>query len=601
MKPRIPLAPPLLCGYLFLAMLTAQAANPPAEDWRTRAEITGYKETPRYEETMAYCRRLAAASEFVHVETIGRSPEGRDILAVIASLDKAFTPEAARATGKEIVLVNCCIHPGESEGKDACLALLRDLLINGEAKTSGLLDHAILIVVPIHGVDGHERFGPYNRINQNGPVEMGWRTSAQNYNLNRDWLKADAPEMRADLDLFHRWLPDLLIDTHTTDGADYQYDLTYSLEKFANQHPAVVAWQKEAFDGHIFPALTKQGHKIAPYITLNNPLEPRSGFNDGASKPRFSTGYGALWNRSALLVETHMLKDYHNRVVATYDLLKGILAEIQRAPGALRRATETADRETIAAGQKYDPARTVPLDFKNGPGSVPFEFLGVEYKHELSGVSGMPWIQFDATKPVTFTVPFFNEVLTTKQVVPPLGYIVPAAWTVVIDRLRAHGIAFNTLAQPLTQEVETYLFDHVEWDAKPFENHHAIKEMTFHPVRRTMTFPTGSAVVYLDQPGAKVAVGLLEPDAPDSLLHWGYLDAIFEQKEYSEEYVMEPMAREMMARDPKLREEFLQKLETDPVFAGSAAARLDFFYRRTPYFDDRLNVYPIGRIFERVP
>ena len=338
MKTRIPLAPLLLCGYLFSAMPTAQTAAPPAEDWRTKTEITRYKETPRYEETMAYCRRLAAASEFVHLETIGRSPEGRDILAVIVSLEKAFTPEAARATGKEIVLVNCCIHPGESEGKDACLALLRDLVINGEAAgPAGLLEHAILIVVPIHGVDGHERFGPYNRINQNGPAEMGWRTSAQNYNLNRDWVKADAPEMRAELDLFHRWLPDLLIDTHTTDGADYQYDLTYSLEKFANQHPAVVAWQKEAFDGHIFPALTQQGHKIAPYITLKNPFEPRDGFDDMASKPRFSTGYGALWNRSALLVETHMLKDYHNRVTATYDLLKAVLAEINRAPGSLRR------------------------------------------------------------------------------------------------------------------------------------------------------------------------------------------------------------------------------------------------------------------------
>ena len=184
--------------------------------------------------------------------------------------------------------------------------------------------------------------------------------------------------------------------------------------------------------------------------------------------------------------------------------------------------------------------------------------------------------------------------------VPPLGYIVPTAWTVVIDRLRAHGIAFTTLTQSLTTEVETYQFDHVEWEPKPFENHHAVKDVKFHPVRRKMEFPAGSAVVYLDQPAAKVAVALLEPDAPDSLLHWGYLDAIFEQKEYAEEYVMEPMAREMMARDPKLKAEFETKLETDPVFAGSAAARLDFFYRRTPYDDDRLNVYPVGRVFERV-
>ena len=196
----------------------------------------------------------------------------------------------------------------------------------------------------------------------------------------------------------------------------------------------------------------------------------------------------------------------------------------------------------------------------------------------------MPWIQYDASKPVTFSVPFFNEMITTKEVNPSMGYVIPAAWTVVIDRLRDHGIAFTTLTQSLTQEVETYQFDDVTWEPKPFENHHAIKEMKFHPIRRKMTFPPGSAVVYLDQPGAKVVVELLEPDAPDSLLHWGYLDAIFEQKEYAEEYVMEPIARAMMARDPKLKEEFETKLETDPTFAGSAAARLDFFYRAHTVF-----------------
>ena len=579
-------------------MLTTHAA--PAEDWRTKAERTDYRETDPYAETMAYCRRLAAASEFVHAETIGTSPEGREILALVVSLDQAFTPEAARATGKEIVLVNCCIHPGECEGKDASLALIRDLVIDGQSKTDGLLDHAILLVIPVHGVDGYARFGPFNRINQNGPAEMGWRTTAQNYNLNRDWVKADAPEMRAELDLFHRWLPDILIDTHTTDGADYQYDLTYTLERFGNQDAAVRAWQAEAFDGHIFPELTRMGHKIAPYVVFNNPGEPKEGFNDDATKPRFSTGYAAAWNRVGLLVETHMLKDYRNRVTATYDLLKSILEEIRRAPGTLRHATEQADRETVAAGKTFDPARRVPLDFKHGPGSVPFDFLGVEYHHEVSPISGALWIKYDNARPVTFTVPFFNEVLPAKEVNPPLGYLVPAAWTVVLERLRDHGIAFTPLTKPLTREVDTCVFEHVEWDAKPFENHHAIKDLKSQPARRTMTFPAGSAVVYLDQPAAKLVLHLLEPDGPDSLLRWGYFDAIFEQKEYGEDYVLEPLAREMLARDPKLKEEFEAKLAGDPVFAANAHARLDFFYRRSPYWDARYDVYPIGRIYERV-
>ncbi len=601
MTSQIRLALLLACCYL-CPMLTAHGQTPPpTEDWRTKAEATDYRETPRYDETMAYCQRLAAASPLVHIEGLGRSPEGREIVALIVSLDRAFTPAAAHATGKEIVLVNACIHPGECEGKDAGLALIRDLLIKEEYKTGGLLDHAILVFVPIHSVDGHERFSLYNRINQNGPAEMGWRTTAQNYNLNRDWLKADAPETHAMLGLFNRWMPDLFIDLHNTDGADYQYDITYTLERHGNEPAGIHAWQKDAFDGKIFPALEKEGHKIAPYLVLKTPDKPEDGFSDGAASPRLSTGYVALWNRPALLVETHMLKDYRTRVVATYDLLKAVLAYFKDAPGNLRKAVDQADRDTVAAGKAaYDPARRLPVDFKLGPGSVPFEFLGVESHHEVSPVSASVWTRYDPTKPVTFTVPFYNDVQVAKEICPPVGYVVPAAWTVVIERLRAHGLAFTTLTKPLTCEVETYKFESAEWQPKPFENHHMLKDAKFAPIRRKVTFPAGSVVVYLDQPGARVAMHLLEPDAPDSLLKWGYLDAIFEHKEYSEERVMEAMARDMMARDPKLAGEFEQKVKSDAAFAGSPAARLEWFYERTPYFDDRLNIYPVGRIFERL-
>ena len=593
------LAAGLIFFSLALMLPSASGQTPPdpgKEDWRTRAERSDYRETARYDETMAYCRRLAEASEFVHIEALGRSPEGREVVALIVSLDKAFTPEAARATGKEIVFVNACIHAGECEGKDAGLALIRDLVIHGQARTNGLLEYAILLFVPIHSVDGHERFGPFNRINQNGPVEgMGWRTTAQNYNLNRDWLKADAPEMRAVLGLFRRWLPDMLIDTHTTDGADYQYDLTYSLEKFGNQHPAIVAWQHTAFDGAILPALEKLGHKTAPYINLKNHLDPRDGFADGAATPRFSTGYAAAQNRCALLVETHMLKDYKTRVVATYDLLKEVLAFLKKSPGTLRRATAQADAET-AAGKLPRP---FPLAFKADESHpTPFPFLGFEWTRELSALSGRPWIRYDATKPVTVTIPFFNDVRPEVSIDPPAaGYLIPAAWTVVLERLRDHGIEFTTLTGPLTVEVGTYRFDHVAWEPRPFENHHQLKAPHGgQPLRRTLTFPAGSVFVDLHQRAAKVAVHLLEPAAPDSLLSWGYFDAIFEQKEYADEYIMEKVAREMLAKDPALFGEFERRLMSDKEFAASGAARLDFFYDRTPYLDERLNIYPVGRV-----
>ncbi|HKC66250.1 MAG TPA: M14 family zinc carboxypeptidase, partial [Pyrinomonadaceae bacterium] len=197
-------------------------------EWRTLAEKTNYRETPRYDETIAYSRKLADASPLIRYESFGKSGEGRDLPLLIAASGDTFTPQAVRRAGKVVLLIQACIHPGESDGKDAGLALLRDIAIT---KTrTGLLDHVVILFIPIYNVDGHERFGPFNRLNQNGPAEMGWRATSTNLNLNRDYMKADAPETRAWLRLWTEWNPDLLIDCHVTDGADFQYNITYIYE-----------------------------------------------------------------------------------------------------------------------------------------------------------------------------------------------------------------------------------------------------------------------------------------------------------------------------------------------------------------------------------
>ncbi len=566
----------------------------PVKEWQTTAEATNYKETSRYADTVAYAQRLADASELVDLQFFGTTPEGRKMAVLIASKDQAFTPEAARATGKEILWIQAGIHSGEIEGKDAGLALLRDMVITKEYQA--LLDHAIVIFIPVFSVDGHERFTPYNRINQNGPAQTGWRTTAQNFNLNRDFLKADSPEMQAWLTLFHAWLPDLVVDSHNTNGADYQYDLTYGLELSERIDPGLVAWQQKAFVETIFPAVTQRGHKLAPYVVLRDEYNLSKGFNYYFSSPRFSTGYGAVQNRPTILVETHMLKDYKNRVTATYDLLLELVRYVNQTPGTLRQAVMAADQKTIALGQKFDPARKFLLDLKLTEKNIPFKFLGVAYTRELSPISGFWWVKYDATKPQTFTIPYYNEVVVSKTLTPPLAYIIPVQWTEVIDRLKFHGIRFQTLTESMTIPVDTYRFEQVSWQPKPFEGHHQIKDLKIIPVERTMTYLPGSVLVPLDQRGAQVAIHLLEPDSPDSLLRWGFFDAIFEPKEYAEAYVMEKMARQMLAADPKLKTEFETKLDQDPAFRQSADDRLEFFYQRTPFYDDRLNIYPVGRL-----
>ena len=576
-------------GFIVMAQSTSQ--NVPAE-WQTHAEKTDYRETPRYDETVEYSRRLAKASPLIRFESFGKSGEGRDLPLLVAAEGGTFTPESARAAGKAIVLIQACIHAGESDGKDAGLALLRDIAVTGTRKN--LLDHVVILFIPIYNTDGHERFGPYNRINQNGPAEMGWRATTGNLNLNRDYMKADAPETRAWLKLWSTWNPDLFIDCHVTDGADFQYNITYQYERHAGVPQSVRRWEEEAFDKRIAPATEKEGNLLSRYLEFRDNRDLTKGIEDFNGSPRFSTGYTPLRNRPGLLIETHMLKGYRSRVRGTYDLLRYALEEVNRDRESLFRAIRAADEETVREGKTYDPARRYTLRVELTDKSRPYRLKAVEYRTELSDVSGAQRVVF-GSKPVEMTVPFYDDFRTTVAVAPPLYYIVPPQWSSVIDVLAAHGLRLQRLGTAAKVEVESYRFTDAKWAAAPFEGR-VMPTFKTVPVREQRTFPAGSVVVPMDQPAARVAVGLLEPDAPDSFVAWGFFNAIFEQKEFGESYVLEKLAREMLQKDEKLRKEFEQRVANDPKFAASASERLNFFYERSPYKDTFQNLYPVGRI-----
>jgi Zinc carboxypeptidase len=574
---------------------TAMAQTTPPTippEWQTWAEKTDYRETPRYEETMAYSRRLDAASPLIRLESFGQSGEGRSLPLLIAAEGETFTPEAARRAGKAVVLIQACIHAGEPDGKDAGLALLRDIAVT---KTrTGLLDKVVVLFIPIYNTDGHERSSPYNRINQNGPAEMGWRATTAGLNLNRDYMKADAPETRAWLRLWANWNPDLFIDCHVTDGADYRYNITYQFEHHENVPAPVMAWQRAAFEGRIVPATEAAGNILSPYLEFRDNRDLTQGIDSFLSTPRFSTGYTPVRNRPGLLIETHMLKEYRPRVRGTYDLLRFTLEEVNRDTEALLKAVRQADEQVSAEGQKYDPSRSYPLQFALTDKSVPFQLKGVESRTEVSDVSGAVRVIF-GTKPVDLTVPLYDETRVTAKASTPLYYIVPPQWKDVITVLAAHGLRLQRLAATATIEVESYRFSEAKWAERPFEGR-VMPSFKTTAIREKRVFPAGSVLVPLAQPGAHVAMHLLEPEAPDSFVAWGFFNTVFEQKEYGEDYVLEKLAREMMAKDPGLRREFEQRLMSDPKFAASSRERLRFFYERSPYWDPQLNLYPVGRI-----
>ena len=578
---------------LFHSYVMSQQQNPaiPA-DWLTHAEKTDYRQTPRYAETIEYAKRLDQASPVLQFQSFGRSGQGRELPLLIATEDSTFTPEAARNSGKAVVLIQACIHAGEPDGKDAGLALLRDIAIT---KTlPGLLKNLVVLFIPIYNVDGHERSSPYNRINQDGPEEMGWRTTSTYQNLNRDYMKADTPETRAWLALWNRWQPHLFIDCHVTDGADYRYNITFQHEHHAGVAESVLAWERNVFDDRVAAATEAAGNVVSWYLEFIDNRNLPLGIRDFNGSPRFSTGYTPLRNRPGILIETHMLKPYRPRVIGTCDFLRFALEEVSRDPQSLLAAVRAADEKTLTDGRTYDPARRYPIDFELSDQTRPYNLRAVEYQTDKSEVSGQQRVVFGTT-PLDLTVPMYDDFQVKTAIAPPLYYIVPAQWSEVIELLQAHGLMFQSTEDALTIDVESYRFEEVTWASGPFEGR-LMPSFKATLVNERRTFPAGSAIVPLAQATAKVAINLLEPEAPDSLVHWGFFNATFEQKEYGEDYVVEKLAREMLQQDPNLREEYEKKLASDPAFAANPHERLQFFYRRSSYWDQQMNLYPVGRI-----
>jgi len=561
------------------------------EEWLTKAERTGFEETPRYEETVAYCRRLAEASSWLNVQSFGVSPEGRELVVVVASKDQAVTPQAAWESGKLIVLVQNAIHPGECDGKDASLMLLRDIAVL--KSRDSLLDQVILLVIPIFNVDGHERFSPYSRINQNGPKEMGWRVTSRNLNLNRDYMKADAVEMRAWLKLWNEWQPHFHIDNHTTDGGDWRYDITFDADTHATAAPAIARWVKDRLFPHLFSTLPKQGHVPTIYFDPVDWRDPSKGIRSSGFPPRFSTGYVALRNRPSLLVEMHALKPYRTRVIGNYNLMVSALELLNREPDSLREAARRADQEVVVA--MGNGGESLVLSVKNTEKNELITFKGVAVTREPSDISGATRTEYDNTRHVDTELPWFHETEAELSITPPRGYVIPAPWTEVLDLLDLHGVRYERLSEPAELSLETLYFAEVTFADRPFEGRIGPR-FKLRTQSDQRTIEKGAAIVRLDQPNAKVAVHLLEPEGPDSLVRWGFFNAVFEQKEYAEGYALEKLARQMLDADPKLKAEFEEKVRSDEKFAADPRARLTFFYQRSPFWDERLNRYPVMRI-----
>jgi hypothetical protein len=565
--------------------------NLQGQNWQTYYEKSGFLETPRYDETINFCERLDQASTQINFKSIGKSPQGRDIPLLIIDKDGLTDPGLIRNKGRVIVLLQSCIHPGEPEGKDATLMFIRDLII--DKKNKSLLDKVSLLVIPIFNVDGHERFNAFNRINQNGPKEMGWRTNALNLNLNRDFLKADAPEMQHWLKMYNTWLPDFFVDIHTTDGADYQYELTYDIEKQGLLDSGLSRWLNDIYDTRINKGMADAGYKVFPYVQFREWHNPRSGLIKSVAFPLVSTGYAAVQNRPAVLIETHMLKDYKTRVSVVYQMVLTTLGIINHQSETLKTLISMADKSTSSANFRKEP---MPVSYKvSKTDSIMIDFKGYEYTIQKSDLTGGDWFQYDNTKPVNMKVPFFNKSIVEKTVKLPTSYIVPVEWADLIEKLSLHGIQTEKLQKDSMMSVTMLHFTNADFRTEPNEGKHMVKVNTSE-VKESRLFRKGSVIVPTNQRTAKVIAFLLEPTAQGSLVEWGYFNSVFEQKEYGETYVMEKVAREMLANDPQIKKEYEQTVKDNPDYKDQWSI-LNWFYNRSKWADINYMVYPVGKIY----
>jgi murein tripeptide amidase MpaA len=575
----------------------------------TIAELSDYQETGRLEEVERLSAELARAwPDAVRSFEFGRSAEGRIMRGLLISRSGALAPLELRAKAIPLLMIQGGIHPGESDGKDAGFAAVRDLL--GDASSDALLGRIALLFVPAFNADGHERVGRWNRPNQQGPVETGWRTTAQNINLNRDYMKADTPEMRAMLRLIDTWDPLVCADLHVTDGADFEPDISLQVEPL-NQGDANLKVSGRQMRDALIARLTELGFLALDfYPDLASTDDPASGFALTVYSPRFSTGYFPQRNRFTVLVETHSWKDYAHRVRMMRNTISS-LAELVAAHG--RNWLELAHQADQAA-MKLGGAE-IPLDFTSSwreppqaggatvdrDASTParlIDFRGYAYTRTLSPISGGLVTTYDPKTPQIWRVPLRDQVKVAVSATVPLGgYVIPAAFTAdIAPRLEAHGVEFSRLRGGGGEfRAQAFHATEVSFSAVPFEGRmRAHLTGAWHD--ETYVPQEGALFVPIPQPLARLVVALFEPRAPDSFAAWGLFNACFEQKEHMEPYVAERIAQEMLHHDPRLAKEFWGRCEHDVKFAASPAARLEFFLRRHASWDARYNLYPVLRM-----
>ncbi len=545
----------------------------------SRYERTNGQETATYVEIIDWYRQLDQKYDQARLIEVGKTDVGKPLHLFLLSADKTFQPSASKVT----LLINNGIHPGEPEGIDATMLWARELL-----KTNQIPKNVLLAIVPVYNVGGCLNRG-VSRVNQNGPNEYGFRGNARNYDLNRDFIKTDTENARSWQRLFQTYRPHVLIDNHTSNGADYQHILTYFATQKDKLHPLVSGYMTKTFQPELDRALTKRGFQPVPYVNnfTDTPETGIEGFNDA---PRYSSGYAALFNCLGFVVELHMLKDYLSRVRGTYAFMEESLRLVQRDATQLianRQKADEAIRQQTAFAVSYKPDRS-KVD------SIPF--LGYAATYKPSDVSGLRRLAYDRSAPFAKQIPYRNTFVPAVTINKPQAYLIPQGWTEIIERLKRNGVVVQTLPKDTLMTLDAYYIDDYKTGQRPFEGHYLHSEVTVRTESQAIQLYKGDYLIRPNQAANRYLIETLEPQGIDSFFAWNFFDSILGQKEHYSDYVFDDVAADYLKSHPAVQQQLNEKKATDKAFAASASAQLDFVYRHSPYYEKTHNRYPVYRL-----
>lgn len=569
----------------FFSFVSCESEKENRDDtYQTHFEQSKGLETATYLQTIDFYIQLAKKFPEINMQTMGQTDSGYPLHIITYNPDGDFNFQKVRDK-KNIIFINNGIHPGESDGIDATMMLYRDLAL-GKLKTP---DNTVLVTIPVYNIGGALKRNSTTRVNQNGPKSYGFRGNALNYDLNRDFIKADSKNARAFFEIFHLVKPDIFIDNHVSNGADYQYTLTHLF----TQHDKLGGKLGHYIHNELMPQLTDSlqsvDWEITPYVNVFNAV-PENGFSQFIDHPRYSTGYTTLWNTFGLMVETHMLKPYKKRVEGTYELMKKMMA-ITEKDFKLIKSLRLEARHRHKNWSHY-PIRWAIDSTK----STYFSFLGYQADTLISDITALPRLKYDRNKPFSKEVKYLNHYKIIDSVKIPKGYILKKGWSEITDLFDLNDIDYTTIQQDTTLMVESYKINSFETVNMPYEGHYLHKNTTITKDYKSVLFKQGDIYIATDQPGFRYILETLEPEAVDSFFNWNFFDSILQQKESFSPYVFEDLAIEILEEDKILKDSFNLKKLQDEDFSKNWYAQLNYIYQNSKYAEEAYKQYPVYRL-----